>query len=78
MSSSPVYNAQHWQQRAKEMRTLADSVDGREAQAAMLRMAQHYERLATKDEERAGGNRRAHVGELPTGGYPFRYGIKGV
>jgi hypothetical protein len=35
------------------MRVLANSVDGRDAQETMLRMAQHYDRLATKAEERA-------------------------
>ena len=32
------------------MRVLANSVDGRDAQETMLRMAQHYDRLATKAE----------------------------
>jgi hypothetical protein len=46
-----IYTPQHWQQRASEMRLLAKNVDGDEAQEAMLRMAQHYDRLAAKAQE---------------------------
>jgi hypothetical protein len=51
MPSYFTYTAAHWRQRAKEMRALADTVGGRGAQDTMLRMAQHYERLATREEE---------------------------
>jgi hypothetical protein len=47
-----IYTPQHWQQRASEMRLLAADVEGQEAQETMLRIAQHYERLAAKAEER--------------------------
>ena len=43
----------HWQDRATEMRALAGTVDGRDAHDTMLRMAQHYDRLATRAEQRA-------------------------
>jgi phytoene/squalene synthetase len=46
-----IYTPQHWQQRASEMRVLAKNVDGDEAQETMLRMAQHYDRLAAKAQE---------------------------
>ena len=48
-----VYTSEHWRQRADEMRVLAKNVDGDEAQETMLRMAQHYDRLAAKADERA-------------------------
>ena len=53
MPSYFIYTPQHWRQRASEMRVLANSVDGRDAQETMLRMAQHYDRLATKAEEQS-------------------------
>jgi hypothetical protein len=45
-----VYTREHWQQRAREMRALAARVQGRDAQDTMLRIAQHYEQLAARDE----------------------------
>jgi hypothetical protein len=53
MPSYFIHTAEHWRQRAKEMRALADTVVGRGAQDTMLRMAQHYERLATREEQLA-------------------------
>ena len=52
-----IYNSQHWQQRAEEFRNLAESVMGSGAKDAMLRIAQHYERLAVIDRERARSDR---------------------
>ena len=52
MPSYFIYTPQHWQQRASEMRVLAANVEGQEAQETMLRIAQHYERLAAKAQER--------------------------
>ena len=43
-----IYTHHHWQQRASEMRLLAAGIEGQEAQETMLRIAEHYERLAAK------------------------------
>jgi hypothetical protein len=48
-----TYTPQHWRQRASELRVLANTVDGHEAQETMLRIAQHYDRLAIKAEEQS-------------------------
>jgi hypothetical protein len=44
MPTSFINDPEHWRQRANEMRTLANSVNGR-SKEAMLRMAAEYDRL---------------------------------
>lgn len=46
MPSNPTINALHWMRRADEFRQLAETIIGAEAKATMLRMAEHYDRLA--------------------------------
>jgi CRP/FNR family cyclic AMP-dependent transcriptional regulator len=43
----------HWRQRAEEMRTLAEGAVAPKAKKRMLKMAQEYEKLAGRAEERA-------------------------
>lgn len=45
-----TYDARHWRRRAEEMRTLASTVKGDGARDAMLRIAEHYDRLAARTE----------------------------
>ena len=54
--SSPIYDPEHWRQRAEEMRTMAEDMRDPEARATMLRIAEEYEVLAQCAAKRAAGN----------------------
>jgi hypothetical protein len=50
------YNdAEHWRQRAKEARAMAESLNDPQSKEAMLRIAHDYERLAERAEQRSKG-----------------------
>ena len=51
-----INDPQHWRDRAKEARALADQINDVEAKAAMLRIAEDYERLAKRAEARGLGH----------------------
>ncbi len=53
MHSYPTYNSVHWQRRAQEFRQLAISIEGADAKTSMIRIAEHYDRLAASTSERA-------------------------
>ena len=55
MPASFINDPEHWRQRAEEMRTLADGISDEEARATMLKIAEDYERLAKRAEQRARG-----------------------
>jgi hypothetical protein len=44
---------EHWHQRAAEMRALAEMMENREHRAAMLRLADDYDKLADRAAGRA-------------------------
>jgi|HubBroStandDraft_6_1064221.scaffolds.fasta_scaffold2240044_1 hypothetical protein len=50
-----VNNADHWRRRAAEMRALAEDVKDMVARARMLRVADDYDKLAARADQRAGG-----------------------
>ena len=49
MPSYDAYNFKRWRQRAEEFRELANSIKGSDAKDTMVRIAQHYDRLAAWD-----------------------------
>ena len=53
MPSSFINDPDHWHQRAEEIRTLANDMKDEISKQMMLRIAQDYERLAARAEERA-------------------------
>jgi hypothetical protein len=54
MTDSLINDPKHWRDRAEEIRTLADDMHDEISRQMMLRIAEDYERLAQRAEERAG------------------------
>jgi hypothetical protein len=50
-----VDDAEHWRERAAQMRVLATTMKQIEAQAIMVRLAEDYDKLADRAELRANG-----------------------
>jgi hypothetical protein len=56
MPTSFINDPEHWRHRAEEIRTLADDMKDEISKQMMLRIAEDYERLARRAEERARGS----------------------
>jgi hypothetical protein len=52
MPSKVTFDAEHWRSRAEEARVLAELMGDPVAKGAMLELADQYERLAQRAEER--------------------------
>jgi hypothetical protein len=63
MISHFINEPNHWRARAEEMRVLANQMNDSESRDAMLRIAEDYECLARRAEDRTTGrlpNRKKH------------------
>jgi hypothetical protein len=66
MPASFINDPEHWHQRAKEARTLADLMNDEDSRQAMLRIAADYERLAERAAQRRAGVRQNPKRNGPT------------
>jgi hypothetical protein len=53
MALQGIYDAKHWRDRAAEMRVLSSEMKDFEARTSMLKLANDYEKIADRAEERA-------------------------
>jgi hypothetical protein len=53
MTVSSIHDGKHWRGRAEEMRALADLMHHAETKAKVIKLAEDYEKLATKAERAA-------------------------
>ena len=56
MPASLINDPEHWRDRAREKRALADRLTNEQAKQTVLRVANEYERLTEQAEERSRGS----------------------
>ena len=61
MALEGINDAKHWRDRAAEMRALSDDIKNLDAQRMMLKLANDYDKLANRAEDRAARDKRAHL-----------------
>jgi predicted Rossmann-fold nucleotide-binding protein len=52
MAKAPINGPKHWRERAEEARTIADEMTDPDSRRKMLRIADDYEELARRAEQR--------------------------
>ena len=81
MSASIINDPQHWRDRAKEARAIADEMNDRDAKQMMLGIARSYILLAERAEARAMafGAKRTWMGVwiYPPGSWMSQTGLRG-
>jgi hypothetical protein len=56
MALQNIYDARHWRDRAAEMRVLSGEMKDLETQSIMVKLANDYDKLADRAEDRALGD----------------------
>ncbi len=59
MTRQSINDAKHWRDRAAEMRVLSDIMKDERSQRILLKLANDYDRLADRAEDRAARNNLA-------------------
>ena len=57
MTLQGIYDAKHWRDRAAEMRVLSDEMKDFEVRTLMLKLANDYDKIADRAEDRAARDR---------------------
>jgi predicted Rossmann-fold nucleotide-binding protein len=57
MAKIPINDPKHWRERAEEARTVAEEMTDPDSKRKMLRIADDYEELARRAEQRIRGKR---------------------
>ena len=65
MSLQGLNDSKHWRDRAAEMRVLSDGVKDQEAQRMMLKLANDYDNLADRAQDRAAHDRKLGPSPIP-------------
>ena len=60
MAGYAINDPSHWRQRAEKMRTLADDMKDAQTKAAMLSIADDYDCLAQRAQQRADGQSQSN------------------
>ena len=65
MTAQSINDAKHWRDRAAQMRVLSDVMKDPEAQRMMLKLANDYDNLADRAEDRATRDRTPGPSPIP-------------
>jgi hypothetical protein len=68
MALQHVNDAKHWRDRAAEMRVLSDEMKDPKARSMMLRLANDYEKLADRAEDRTTRDSQLRPSPIPKTG----------
>jgi hypothetical protein len=63
----PIHDPEHWRKRAEDMRTLADQMNDKDSKQMMLGIAEDYEKLAKRAEERLKSSAKIKLTRYPIG-----------
>jgi hypothetical protein len=68
MALQGINDAKHWRDRAAQMRVLSEGMNDQEGQRMMLKLANDYDKLADRAEDRAALDMTPGPSPIPKGG----------